>query len=228
MIKGCWSTKKYFYCVYHKIILFLKSQIQQFVVLKTQGGQGRLKMTANDTNSHFNQTIVIIFATISIICSILIFITFIYLREVRTLTRQIIICITLADFFTALANLCGVLVIGTQFEGEKVENQLSLSWCSIQSFVSSTSSLCSFLWTMVLSVALYQVLINENFDRFVRLLPLFHIICWLLPLVINITALVLGKLGYYLNTYGTGGWCWIGLLLFIFLFISRNYLLEVY
>lgn len=164
-------------------------------------------------DDQLDQTIVIIFASISIISSVLIFITFICLREVRTLTRQIIICITLADFFTALANLCGVLVIG-QFEENKVQNQLSVSWCSIQSFVSSTSSLCSFLWTMVLSVALHQVLVNENFDRFARFLPLFHIVCWLLPLIINITALSLKKLGYSLNTYGTGGWCWIGLFFF--------------
>ena len=157
-----------------------------------------------------NQILVVIFASISIICSILIFTTFVCLREVRTLTRQIIVCITIADFFTALGNLSGVLIIGIQFDGDTVTSDLSTSWCTIQSFVSSTSSLCSFLWTMVLSLALYQVLVKENIEGFSSFIPWLHIFCWLLPLAINIVALSLRKLGYYNNTIDTGGWCWIG------------------
>lgn len=163
-----------------------------------------------------DQIIVLIFGSISIICSILIFTTFVYLREVRTVTRQIIICITIADFFTALANLIGAVVIGSEFNGDQIADSSSPSLCAIQSFISSTSSLCSFLWTLVLSVALHQVLVKKSVEKFEKCIPWLHIGCWLLPLAINLTALAMGKLGYFFNTknngvgYGTGGWCWIG------------------
>ena len=41
-----------------------------------------------------------------------------------------------------------------------------------------------------------------------KLLPLFHVINWLLGPIINAVALSKGMLGYALNPF-TGGWCWI-------------------
>jgi 7 transmembrane receptor (Secretin family). len=156
-------------------------------------------------------------AGISICCSFLILATFVCLKEVRTITRQIIIYITLADLCTSVANLTGVIFINTQFgRNGHIKSDFSPALCSIQSFVSSTSSLCSFLWTMTFSLVLYFILVKEDVRRVASMLPWLHVICWLLPLAINIVALCLGKLGYSTSNNFikdesvTAGWCWIG------------------
>ncbi|XP_066912698.1 G-protein coupled receptor 157-like [Clytia hemisphaerica] len=170
-------------------------------------------MAMNGTSSTETEQIIIgISSSISIVCSFLILTTFACLREVQTLTRQIIICMTIADLLTALANLIGAMVIHGQFHTVSsktvIEDDGFLSWCTIQSFVSSTSSLWSFLWTMVLSIALHYVIVKEKVDRIIKVLPWLHVLCWLLPLVVNVVALWKGKLGYSKDAV-TGGWCWI-------------------
>ena len=169
-------------------------------------------MNATTPNDQTVQIVTAVASGISICFSFVIFATFACLQELRTITRQIIICITLSDLCTAISNLTGAIFINTQFEFVRshIETDLSPAWCSIQSFVSSTSSLWSFLWTTAFSLVLYFILVKENVRQVTFMLPWLHLLCWLLPLLLNITALSLGKLGYSANDSVTAGWCWIG------------------
>lgn len=156
------------------------------------------------------ETVLGISSSISIFCSFIIIFTFACQKEIRTVTRHIIICISLADFCTALAYLTSLTFTFKTF------TVTTSRICVLQSFVSSTSSLCSFLWTMSFSLALFLILVKEKVTLLQKMLPFLHVFCWLVPLIINITALSLHKLG---KGNSTGSWCWIGKLHKMFCFL---------
>ena len=148
-----------------------------------------------------NTVLISISSGLSMLGSILIILTYILYKDIQTVSRHLIVCISIADFFTVLANITGVFMYPAQ-EGEDTQ-------CILQSFVGTTAVLCSFLWTISLAIFLYVTLVKENKKLAEHLVwPWFHLICWLLPLAINVMALCLKKLGNSRDDTSSG-WCWI-------------------
>ena len=146
--------------------------------------------------------IIVLTCSLSILGSILIITTYALYKDIRSPSRHIIVCISIADLFQAMANLYSAYFVNrgaTHF----VEN------CKVQSFVGSTAINCSFMWTMMLAIFLFISLDREKPSLAIRLIhPWFHLISWLVPLFINLLALFLGKLGNN-NDMASAGWCWI-------------------
>lgn len=143
--------------------------------------------------------IIYVCTSLSLAGCFMIIVTYVIYREIRSPSRHIIVCISIADFFLSLANLLG----------DKYDQPKTTAFCVIQSFVGSIAVLSSFLWTMMLSVFLYICLVKEKLKYAVSLIhPWFHLLCWLLPVAINLLALFLGRLGDNDNV-AASGWCWI-------------------
>ena len=147
-----------------------------------------------------NQTIFLITAILSVFGSLLILITYNGYKDIQSPTRHIIACLSLADLFTVLANFYGIF---TKPGGYKEKT------CILQSFIGGGAAMSSYLWTMVLAIYLYVGLVKDNSEILEKLLhPWFHLLCWLLPLGINIVALSMNKLGNGSDRISSG-WCWI-------------------
>ena len=130
----------------------------------------------------------------SICGCLIIFLTHIFWKDVRSSSRKILLYITIADLFTAVGYLFG----------------LQTHWkysCVFQSFITTTSSMMSFFWTSCMALYLYAVLIKSNYELSKRIIFAFHCISWPVPLLICIAASFEGKLGK--SCIGTANWCWI-------------------
>ena len=157
----------------------------------------------------------------SIIGCLIIIVTYFMYKDIRTPSRHIILCISIADFVAAVVNFL------VKF-ADMPDNEIELNLCIIQSYVSSIATLCSFFWTVALSVFL-NILIVQKDALFADWLMyrFFHPICWLIPVIINLFALFYHKLG---NSYDfvASGWCWIQLelngiyLVIVYFFFSKQ------
>lgn len=153
-------------------------------------------------NGPINKTLLAMSTGLSGVGCLTILITYGLYKDIRTASRHIIICLSIADLVTVLAN-CSGLAIQPSTEND--------TFCIIQSFIGSTAILCSFLWTIMLAVYLYVALVCESQRLAKRMIwPWFHILCWSVPLIINIVALLKKRLGNNTDA-GTAGWCWIKL-----------------
>ena len=147
-------------------------------------------------SSLLNRTLVTITCSLSLLGALLIIVTYIAWKDVRSCSRQILVYISIADSVVAASYMIGVLL---------PDNENSTA-CVTQSFFSTAANLCSFFWTLFLSIYLYAAVARltpaKNFLWF------FHIIGWGFPLFIVVLAWEKGALGNDRDIYSSG-WCWI-------------------
>ncbi|XP_065653285.1 G-protein coupled receptor 157-like [Hydra vulgaris] len=148
--------------------------------------------------SILNKTMVGFASTLSIIGSLCIIITYISYKDIRTSIRKIIVYKSFADLFTAVVNFTALY-----FKPKSKD-----VFCLVQSFISSASLLCSLLWTMILAVFLFITFVKEKHLLANKLFPLFHVVCWGVPVIINCIAYAFNKLGNSKDAV-SAGWCWI-------------------
>lgn len=157
-------------------------------------------------NQPLHLTLSTLATVISIIGSSLIVGTYIFYKDIRTPSRHIIVCISLSDLTVSLCNF--FVIFGGSPASDK-EDDYSNQICVISSFIVTTAMQCSFMWTMALAIFLNVLVVGRNPKRAESLLhPYFHVVCWLVPLTINVVALCLQKLGTP-HDYVSSGWCWI-------------------
>ena len=145
-----------------------------------------------------NETLVSITCILSMLGSLIIIGSYIAWRDIRTISRNILIWISCCDFLIALGNMCG-----TYFKPQPNDYK-----CYAQSFIVSAALISSFLWSVTLATCLYMTIIKGKASLFQCFLPYLHIFNWSLGLVINIVALKMGSLGNSADQI-TAGWCWI-------------------
>lgn len=162
------------------------------------------------TVQNVGPSVVAIFScTLSILGSLLIVYTHLRWKDMRTGSRSIITYLAIADFATAAGYIIGSASYIYYF-GEKENTQpcnMYNTICQIQSFVTTTSSLCSFAWTSILAAYLYMVVVKNKIRLANRLMPFYHVAAWFLPLIITMPLLIKDKLGY--TPYAASNWCFI-------------------
>ena len=160
-------------------------------------------------NDIWPSVVSIVSSSLSVLSSLLIIYTYVRWKDLRTGSRSIITFLAIADLVTASGYVMGAANYISHFgkrEGSEA-CKVFQTLCEIQSFLTSTSSLSSFVWTSVLAVYLYLVIVKSKFILAKKLLPLYHIAAWLLPLFITLPLLVAGKLGY--SSFAASNWCFI-------------------
>ena len=156
------------------------------------------------SNETINSILLELSTSLSMVGCLLIIITYFLYKDIRTPSRHIIFCISIADFVAALVNF---LVKFADFPGTTVANDI----CVLRSFVGSIATLWSFFWTIALAIFLNILIVQKDpglADMLIH--KFFHPICWLVPVFINLIALLLEKLGNSFD-FVASGWCWIKL-----------------
>ena len=153
----------------------------------------------------------IVSSSLSCIGSLLIVYIYARWRDLRTGSRSIITFLAIADFFTAFGYVVGssnyLVHLKNDTDPASSECLVFTDICQLQSYVTTWSSMSSFFWTFALAFYLYLTIVRNRVYLATRLIPLFHVIAWALPIAICLPLLVTGYLGF--APFGASTWCFI-------------------
>ena len=139
--------------------------------------------------------------------SALIIVTFILWKDIRTVARAIVVFLSIADFFTAAGYLFGAIV-NYLHQHEELGHKEYQYLCRAQSFITTTFPISSFLWTSHLAIYLFVAIVIANPTLAKKLVIVFHITGWGIPLAICLPSLITGHLGGS-NDQASVNWCFI-------------------
>lgn len=142
-----------------------------------------------------------VIASLSMFGSVAIIVTYFLFKDLQTTSRKILVCISVGDFFTVYPSLV------YRWRARTTTNSLGFN-CEFQSFVSTTAVMWSFFWTSTLAIFLYVALVKKRHDMAEKLMVIFHIINWGIPLFLVGAAWCANVLGND-HALTSGGWCWI-------------------
>ena len=150
----------------------------------------------------------IVSSALSCVGSLLIVGIFLAFRDLRSGAQKIITFLAIADFVSAAGYIVGSANFITHFnqtehERCKVFNDI----CWAQATITSWSSLASFAWTIILAFYFYMVIVYNKRIVAAKLMPLYHVLAWILPLFIIVPLTALKKLGY--APYAASNWCYV-------------------
>ncbi|KAL5491476.1 hypothetical protein EMCRGX_G016771 [Ephydatia muelleri] len=165
-------------------------------------------------------SVVAIFSSL-LSCMGSVLIVYVYLRwpAVRSGSRAIITYLAIADFVTGFGYIMGssnylqytsygdVTAMPASTKVELCDN-LFTPVCKIQSFLTTSSSMMSFLWTLILAIYLHTTVVKNRIRLAQQLVPLYHVIAWGLPTILIFVMLATDVLGY--SPVASANWCFIG------------------
>ena len=156
--------------------------------------------------------------TLSCLGSLLIVYSYWRWKDIRTGSRSIITFLAIADFFTAAGYIIAAGNYLTYFGEYEATPQCVVfqQICEMQSYLTTWSSMSSFAWTSALALYLYLTIVHGRILLANNLIPLFHVIAWVLPIVICLPLLLTNNLGF--SRLASSNWCFIR---------GRNDLFEV-
>ena len=156
---------------------------------------------------------------LSVIGSLLIILSYLCFRGLRSRARQILVHISIMDLGVAVSNLVGLSVYfdhyynrpnclpdGIQADphicpvSEKIKDL-----CVAQAFFAAYFTYGSIMWTVCLSVYLYFLIIHHGTNRSKYSLYFSYIFCYVMPLILSLWFLLTDRLGY--APYNSEGWC---------------------
>lgn len=151
----------------------------------------------------------IVSCSLSVLGSLLVFLAYFLLKDIRNTAQKIITLLALADLFTASGYLAAAWNFLTHFEEKDVSKCLNVFQpaCAIQSYITTWSSLCSFSWTCALALHFYLVLSPDKKHLPPKILVYENVISWFVPILIVFPLLCTDKLGF--TQYAASNWCFI-------------------
>ena len=146
--------------------------------------------------------------------SILIVLSYLLFKQLRTRARLILVHLSLMDFGVALANFIGAVVYFDRYyyksqtvSSYHLPKSVSVS-CVAQAVVAITSSNSSVFWTVAVAVYLhFKIVTHAGADDrlFKYLMYFFYIFNYGLPILLSIWLLRTERLGF--APYDSSGWC---------------------
>ena len=126
----------------------------------------------------------------SIVGALVIILSYFLDAEIRTKARHILVHLSVADFGVALSNLVGVVVYFDQYIRQCEEVSLPVSCevfhglCKTQAFVAAYSTLASVLWTQILAVYIYCLVVLPHSKICLKVVYFAYFFCWGVPLLV--------------------------------------------
>ncbi|XP_062505191.1 G-protein coupled receptor 157-like isoform X2 [Corticium candelabrum] len=130
-------------------------------------------------------------------------------KDLRTTSRLLLVFLSLMDFGTALSNSIGMVA------GFKE----TTTGCQVQAAFAIFCSLSSYFWTAAIALYLYFTIVRDQQFVAKKLVKVFHVVAWGIPLIIVSVAGGLDVLGLdvtdplehskEMTVSLTGGWCFI-------------------
>lgn len=182
---------------------------------------GAMFVGADDSCGNTNATMIprhtaittILSSVASMIGSFLIIFTFLLWKDVRTVARAILVFLAIADFLTASGYLFGSIVFLSynpsieDSPGTKNSSSYQML-CIAQSFITTLFPISSFLWTTHLAIYLFVTIVLHKIKLAKKLLVVFHLTAWGIPLLVCLPSAITGKLGPS-SDYTSSGWCFV-------------------
>lgn len=147
---------------------------------------------------------------LSIVGSLLIILSYICFKVLRTKAREILMHISFMDFGCATCNLIGEIVNFHRYYRSCHSEQCNVSLvinvlCKTQGSLATFFTLGSIMWTISLSVYLY-ILISQKSPEKAKLFVWFaYVFCYLMPAGIVTWLVSTQRIGY--SPYESTGWC---------------------
>ena len=147
----------------------------------------------------------IVSAVFSVLGAATILVAYFSFKDLRRGTAQTIITLlALADLGAAFGSLLGIGNFLTYYHLPMNRTNLEQSdacWifhniCQLQAFVVFWCAICSYIWSAVLAVHFLLATILHHSKWTDRLMPLYNIVAWTLPIIVLLPLLITGKLGY--------------------------------
>ena len=151
----------------------------------------------------------IVSCSLSVLGSLLIFLTYFLLKGIRNTAQKIITLLAVADLFTASGYLLAGWNFLTHFQETDPSRCVNVFQpvCAIQSYITTWSSLCSFSWTCALALHFYLILSPSKKHLPPKILVYENIVAWMVPIVIVLPLLCADRLGF--TQYASSNWCFI-------------------
>lgn len=173
----------------------------------------------NETTKLAPRILSSVLSSLSMIGALLIILSYIFIRSIRTKAREVLFHLSLADLGVGLANLIGAIVnyghlIDTCHHGEHHSNsssshhQLCLAYvqlCKTQAFFAEFFMIASILWTLLLAFYVYILVLDTGRKASLWIVRFGYLVCWGLPLLLSLWFVLTKKLGK--TALGGAGWC---------------------
>ena len=155
----------------------------------------------------------------SMIGSLLIILSYLFAKELRTQTRKILLHLSFMDFGTALANFVGLTVYFDKYYikalqdypdnmADHLPSKAVRYSCIGDAFVSVYCTNSSVLWTISMAVYLYFRIVShsQRSEKFYQyLLYIFYVFNYGFPLLITLWLAFTHRLGF--APWDSSGWC---------------------
>ena len=147
--------------------------------------------------------------------AMVIILSYVFFKDGRTKGREVLCNLSLADFGVASSNFIGAVWYFSQYINKCKEDNYNgtlacsayENLCKTQAFFSSYCTLSSFMWSMLLALYMYTLVLDTTGRKFIArwLVSVGYIFCWGMAAVVSVWLISTDKLGY--TKIGSGGWC---------------------
>ena len=163
----------------------------------------------NQAEQDASAALAIIMCILSSLGSLLIILSYILIKSVRTKAREILVHISVMDLTYSVANLIGAAVDFDTKMREDPHNAYLRNACTTDGWFAIYGTTGSVLWTIGLAIYLYFKVITIRLhprSRMMRALTVgLYLVGYLLPCFISMYFYALGLLGS--NKFLSSGWC---------------------
>lgn len=151
--------------------------------------------------SNWVEALTLFFTNLSILFSILLVVIFRYIvRRPGDLVITLVQCLAVADVLFCIGEDMGMLYYSKYLTVDAL--------CVTQSFFTTFADLVSFCYVLYIIIhGFSEETLNSQWMMGKKAKWIYHIIAWLLPGVITVSAVATGALGDALSRFGS--WCWI-------------------
>ena len=150
--------------------------------------------------------VTIVSCSFSCLGSALIIITYFLLKDMRTGSQKIITLLAIADLISAIGYILGSSNYIHHYHSTRDCSSFD-KLCEAQATITTWSSLVSFLWTVILALYFFLIIVFKRVQVASKLMVVYNFVAWGSPLLIVIPLLCLGKLGY--SHYAASNWCFV-------------------
>lgn len=154
-------------------------------------------------------------SALSMVGALLIIISYVAIKDIRTNARFILLHLSIGDFGVGLVNFIGAVVYFDKYintwccHSDSIMGKchMYLGMCQTQAFFASYFTQASILWTLVLSLYVYILVVYAGSRATLSkgLMRCSYVICWGLPLCVSLWFVLSDRLG--VTRVGGGGWC---------------------
>lgn len=147
-------------------------------------------------------------SAVSCIGSLLIILVYYLFKDLRSSAQKIITFLAVADLISALGYIGGSINFVVHFNDTNQHQCRIFNYlCIAQASLTSWSSLASFSWTLTLAFYFYVVIVYSRQALVSKLMILYHILAWVVPLFIIVPMAATKTLGY--AAYAASNWCFV-------------------